>query len=204
MGEDKITHRQYPGCQAPGQSCAEAVGRKRGRLLRGGRADGRLGQRARLGGGVTEDKCCLQRHRGEAIPMPGDVSGGHACDEAGAEAGRGGRDRDVSHTPRRYLAQGRKASWCSGDHSFLLNTETSAKSVPYVLNSLVSLGCSVFVVSDSLRPSGLQHARPPVHHQLPEFTQTHVHRVSDAIQPSHSLLFPSLPAFHLSQHQGLL
>ena len=43
----------------------------------------------------------------------------------------------------------------------------------------------------------------PVHHQLLEFTQTHVHRVSDAIQPSHSLLSPSLPAFNLSQHQDL-
>ena len=42
----------------------------------------------------------------------------------------------------------------------------------------------------------------PVHHQLPEFTQTRVHWVSDAIQPSHPLLFPS-PAFSLSQHQGL-
>ena len=41
----------------------------------------------------------------------------------------------------------------------------------------------------------------PVHHQLPEFIQTHVHRVSDAIQPSHSLLSPSPPAFNLSQHQ---
>ena len=43
----------------------------------------------------------------------------------------------------------------------------------------------------------------PVHHQLPEFTQTHVHWVSDAIQPSHPLLSPSPPAFSLSQHQGL-
>ena len=43
----------------------------------------------------------------------------------------------------------------------------------------------------------------PVHHQLPESTQTHVHRVSDAIQPSHPLLSPSPPAFNLSQHQGL-
>ena len=41
----------------------------------------------------------------------------------------------------------------------------------------------------------------PVHHQPPEFTQTHVHRVSDAIQPSHPLPSPSL-AFSLSQHQG--
>ena len=43
----------------------------------------------------------------------------------------------------------------------------------------------------------------PVHHQLPEFTQTHVHRVGDAIQPSHPLLSPSPPAPSPSQHQGL-
>jgi len=43
----------------------------------------------------------------------------------------------------------------------------------------------------------------PVHHQLPEFTQTHVHWVSDAIQPYHPLSSPSPPALNLSQHQGL-
>ena len=43
----------------------------------------------------------------------------------------------------------------------------------------------------------------PVHHQLPESTQTHVHWVGDAIQPSHPLSSPSPPAFNLSQHQGL-
>ena len=43
----------------------------------------------------------------------------------------------------------------------------------------------------------------PVHHQLLEFTQTHVHWVADAIQPSHPLSSPSPPAFNLSQHQGL-
>ena len=43
----------------------------------------------------------------------------------------------------------------------------------------------------------------PVHHQLPELTQTHVHWVGDAIQPSHPLLSPSSPAFHLSQYQDL-
>ena len=48
-------------------------------------------------------------------------------------------------------------------------------------------------------------ARPglPVHHQLPEFTQTHVHRVGDAIQPSHPLPSPSPPAPNPSQHQSL-
>ena len=43
----------------------------------------------------------------------------------------------------------------------------------------------------------------PVHHQLPEFTETHIHRVSDAIQPSYSLSPPSPPALNLSHHQGL-
>ena len=51
----------------------------------------------------------------------------------------------------------------------------------------------------------MNHSTPglPVHHQLPESTQTHVHRVDDAIQPSHLLSSPSPPAFNLSQHQGL-
>ena len=44
----------------------------------------------------------------------------------------------------------------------------------------------------------------PVHHQLPEFTQTHVHQVGDAIQPSHPLLSPSPPAPNPSQHQSLI
>ena len=57
------------------------------------------------------------------------------------------------------------------------------------------------VVSDSLRPHGLQHAR--LHHLL-EFAQSHVRQVGDAIQPSRPLLFPSPPAFNLSQHQGLI
>ena len=52
----------------------------------------------------------------------------------------------------------------------------------------------------------MNHSTPglPVHHHLPEFTQIHVHRVGDAIQPSYPLSSPSPPAFNLSQHQGLL
>ena len=51
----------------------------------------------------------------------------------------------------------------------------------------------------------MNHSMPglPVHHQLLEFTQTHVHRVSDAIQPSHPLMSPSPPAPNPSQHQIL-
>ena len=51
----------------------------------------------------------------------------------------------------------------------------------------------------------VNHSTPglPVHHQLPESTQTHVHWVGDAIEPSHPLSPPSPPAPNLSQHQGL-
>ena len=62
--------------------------------------------------------------------------------------------------------------------------------------SLVQFSQSV--VSDSLQPHELQHAIP-VHHQLLEYTQTHIHRVGDAIQPSHPLSSPSPPASNPSQ-----
>ena len=52
-------------------------------------------------------------------------------------------------------------------------------------------------------PMNLSTPGLPIHHQLPEFTQTHVHRVGDAIQSSHPLSSPSPPALNLSQHQGL-
>ena len=65
---------------------------------------------------------------------------------------------------------------------------------------------SVSVVSDSLQAHGLQHARLqlitiPVHHQLLEPAQTHVYRISDAIQISHPLSSLSPPAFNLSQRR---
>ena len=57
--------------------------------------------------------------------------------------------------------------------------------------------CPILCYPLNLRTPGL-----PVHHQLPEFTQTHVHQVGDAIQQSHPLASPSPPAFDLSQNQG--
>ena len=59
------------------------------------------------------------------------------------------------------------------------------------------------VASDSLRPHESQHARPPCPSPTPGVTQTHVHRVSDAIQPSQPLSSPSPPAPNPSQHQSL-
>ena len=58
------------------------------------------------------------------------------------------------------------------------------------------------VVSDLCDPMNCSTPGLPVHHQLPEFTQTHVHRVSDAIQPSHPLSSPSPSAPNPSQHQS--
>ena len=59
-------------------------------------------------------------------------------------------------------------------------------------------------MSDSLRPHELQHARPPCPTPTPgNFTQTHVHRVGDAIQPSRPLSSPSPLAPNPSQHQSL-
>ena len=70
-----------------------------------------------------------------------------------------------------------------------------------VSTSSVQFSCSV--VSNSLWPHEPSTPGLPVHHQLSEFTQTHVHWVGDAIQPSHPLSSPSPPALNLFQHQGL-
>ena len=70
-------------------------------------------------------------------------------------------------------------------------------------NQIRSDQISRSVVSNSLRPHESQHTRPPFHHQLPEFTETQVHWVSDAIQPSHPMSSPSPPAPNPSQHQSL-
>ena len=64
--------------------------------------------------------------------------------------------------------------------------------------SLVTQSCPILC-------DPMNHSMPglPVHHQLPEFTKTHVHQVGDAIQPSHPLSSPSPPAPNAPQHQGL-
>ena len=66
--------------------------------------------------------------------------------------------------------------------------------------------CSVFITQSCptlCDPMNRSTPGLPVHHQLPDFTQTHAHRVSDAIQPSHPLLSSSPPAPNHSQHQDL-
>ena len=71
--------------------------------------------------------------------------------------------------------------------------------LPSVQFSSVAQSCPILCDPMNCSTPGL-----PVHHQLPEFTQTHVHRVGDAIQPSHPLSSPFPPAHNPSQHQSLL
>ena len=104
-----------------------------------------------------------------------------------------------------------------GTHSLLWGifpTQGSNPGLPHCTQTLYQLshqGSFISVQFSSVTQScpticdPMDHSTPglPVHHQLPEFTQTHVHRLGDAIQPSHLLSFPSPPALNLSQHQGL-
>ena len=69
----------------------------------------------------------------------------------------------------------------------------AVQQLPIVQFSSISQSCPMECNMPSL----------PVHHQLPQFAQTHAHWVGDAIQPSHPLQPPSPPIFNLSQHQGV-
>ena len=81
------------------------------------------------------------------------------------------------------------------DQGFLTSALLTLSSVQF---SSVAQSCPTLCDPMNRSMPGL-----PVHHQLPEFTQTHIHRVSDAIQPSHPLSSPSSPAPNPSQHQSL-
>ena len=85
-------------------------------------------------------------------------------------------------------------------HATLLNKRLRLFPLFLKLKSISSVAQSCLTLCDPMNRStpGL-----PVHHQLLEFTQIHVHRVSDAIQPSHPLSTPSPPAPNPSQHQSL-
>ena len=105
-------------------------------------------------------------------------------------------------THSRILAwriQGLSSPW---GHKESDTTERLSLSLHYVFSSVqfssVTQSCLILCDPMNYSTPGL-----PIHHQLPEFTQTHVHGVGDVIQPSHPLLSPSPLAFNLSQHQGL-
>ena len=116
------------------------------------------------------------------------------------------------HAPSIYALQGSvmilEATW----HRFLFIREKEPGSLNHHLEeSHPLIQNTSFILQFSSVQSRLTLCDPmncsmpglSVHHQLLESTQTHVHQVSDAIQPSHPLLSPSPPAFNLSQHLGL-
>ena len=85
------------------------------------------------------------------------------------------------------------------------NTTLMAESKEELKSLLMKVQFSSVTQSCPTLCDPMNHSTPglPVHHHLLEFTQTHVHRVSDAIQPSHPLSSPSPPALNPSQHQTL-
>ena len=119
--------------------------------------------------------------------------------------------RDMSLSKLWYLVIDREA-WRAAVHgiaksqTWLSNWTELKEKVHYTKNqdSHCKYYCSVAQSCPTLcNPIDCSMPGFPVYHQLPEFAQTHVHQVGDAIQPSHPLSSPSPPAFNLSQHQGI-
>ena len=101
------------------------------------------------------------------------------------------RPKLIHKTTHEYLL--RKRHWALK----ILECECSDDNGQYLLSS-VAQSCPTLCDPMNRSTPGL-----PVHHQRPEFTQTHVHQAGGAIQPSHPLSSPSPPAPNPSQHQGL-
>ena len=106
----------------------------------------------------------------------------------------------------RWIFQARILAWVaisSSRGSSWVKDQNCISYVPCIGRSIVTLFSSI-TQSCPIPCDPMDCSMPslPVCHQLPELAQTHVHEVSDAIQPSHSLLSPSPPAFKLSQYQG--
>jgi len=131
-------------------------------------------------------------------------------------------DGDCGHEIKRHLLLGSKvmSNLDSIFKSRDITSPTKVRLVKAVVFSVVLYGCESWTVkkaeprrTDAFElwcwrtlcdPMNRSTPGLPVHHQLPEFTQTHVQWVSDAIQPSHPLSSPSPPAPNPSQHQSLL
>ena len=115
-------------------------------------------------------------------------------------------DGHCSHEIKRHLLLGKKVMTKVRQHikkqrHYFANRGLSSQGYGFsssVHFSSVVQSCPILCDPMNCSTPGL-----PVHHQLPEFTQTHVHRVGDAIQPSHPLASPSPPVPNPSQHQSL-
>ena len=101
-----------------------------------------------------------------------------------------------SHRP--YLQHPHRYTWGGTETSSYQPPKRDWKHIFSVRFSSVAQSCATLCDPMDYSTPGF-----PVHHQILELTQTHVHRVNDAIQPSHPLSCPSLSTFNLFQHQGL-
>ena len=98
------------------------------------------------------------------------------------------------------MPSSRESSWPRIEPTYLMSPALAGG---FFTTSATSVQFTHSLVSYSLWPTDCSTPGFPVHHQLQELVQTHVHWVGDAIQPSHLLSYPSPPAFNLSQQQGL-
>ena len=97
-----------------------------------------------------------------------------------------------------------KAGVCTGERPELGHVRLCLETVQRPLSHSVQFSCVAQSCPILCNPMNCSTPDLPVHHQLLEFTQTHIHWVSEAIQPSHPLSSPSPPAPNPSQHQSLL
>ena len=109
----------------------------------------------------------------------------------------------MAKSGERILATGHQYSWLGKNkmNSWAWVSNNEDQSQPWGVGVLSSVAQSCPILC--MYP--MEYSTPgfPVHHHLPELAQTHIHPVGDAIQLSHALPSLSLPAFNLSQHQGL-
>ena len=141
--------------------------------------------------------CTLPRLRTARIPL-------HHPQSTHCSPGRGmAWDRLACHLPFPQACHHKPHKWMKpNDFLKLKHTWFTTSCLFQVYSRAISVQFSCSVMSNFLWPHELQHARPPCPSISPGVTQTHVHQVGDAIQPSHPLSSPSPPASNPSQHQS--
>ena len=109
------------------------------------------------------------------------------------------------YSPCRITLSGSQLPHCKDTHAALWRGPCEEDLSPAAHSQVSAVQFSSVAQSCPTLCNPMNRSTPglPVYHQLPELAQTHVHRVGDAIQPSHPLSSPSPPTFNLSQNQGL-
>ena len=149
---------------------------------------------------IFRTKTISSRILGASLVAPAGHAGEHSIPGSGRSPG-GGNGNPLQYSCLENPMDG--GAWRAAVHGVAKSqTRLKRPSTQHFISSVqfspVAQSCPTFCNPMNCSTPGL-----PVHHQLPEFTQTHVHRAGDAVQPSHPLSSPSPPAPNPSQHQGL-